>query len=501
MDRGGDVLVATPKPFPKGAVSGCAGGKAEQTFGLRSRCQMTQSAAPSVAVWPHRITMDDTPSQNLRPMSMWPIAVAAPACLASLGVLAMFVEGSVPGRVMAGVLGVAAVGVLVVGDRLVRGRLDLVSRSVEESTRGAADLRETIRSREAENNRLQADLKRRTTAFDAEKEDLSQRLADSTGLLNETRAQLAALQSSIGELTHQNASLQSERAEAIQRRQVLQAQYQDLEATSRQLGASHTERTGQYRTAMEAAEQARAELVRLRSSESELTLEAQRLRHQVERLEQEFRGSEYRERALKQEVETLQLKVTDAVAAAQSASAQRALHEELAARCNELDRLADELAHQKSQVEVARERAALADRSREEAEGTIRRLEEKVAASDSVIGELQDEVRNVSAEPRSDMAKHFSWRLNFFDDHEVKLSFTNDGATVDLVEVSAEPALTCAFEGARRLERGADGTILVRSPKAGKLPDDFRLNVRYTLRTQQAVFRLRPYSPNKIERL
>jgi hypothetical protein len=163
--------------------------------------------------------------------------------------------------------------------------------------------------------------------------------------------------------------------------------------------------------------------------------------------------------------------------------------------------LADELAHQKSQVEVARERAALADRSREEAEGTIRRLEEKVAASDSVIGELQDEVRNVSAEPRSDMAKHFSWRLNFFDDHEVKLSFTNDGATVDLVEVSAEPALTCAFEGARRLERGADGTILVRSPKAGKLPDDFRLNVRYTLRTQQAVFRLRPYSPNKIERL
>jgi predicted nucleic acid-binding Zn-ribbon protein len=445
--------------------------------------------------------MDDTLPQNVRPLPTWPIAVAAPACLASLGVLAMFVEGSVPGRVMAGVLGLAAVGVMAIGDRLLRSRVELTSRSVDEATQRVGELRETIRSREAEINRLQGDVKRRTTAFDAEKDDFSQRLAKVASELAESRAQLHALQASIGELTNQNATLQTERAEAIQRRKMLQAQYQDLEVTSRQLGASHTERTVQYRSAMDVAEQAKAELDRLRANEAGIAVECQRLRHQVERMEQELRGFQFRERALNEEVEMLRRKAADATAAAQSASAQRALHEELAARRNELDRLAEELSHQKSQVEVARERTSLAERSREEANATIQRLEEKVEASDSVIGELQDEVRNVSAEPRSDMAKHFSWRLNFFENQEVKLNFTNDGATVDLIDVFAEPAVPCAFEGNRRLQRGADGTVLVRPAKGAKLPDDFKLTVRYTLRAQSALFRLRPFSANKIERL
>ena len=81
------------------------------------------------------------------------------------------------------------------------------------------------------------------------------------------------------------------------------------------------------------------------------------------------------------------------------------------------------------------------------------------------------------------------------------VALTHDGATVDLIDVFAEPTIPCAFEGARRLERGADGTVLVRPAKGAKLPDDFKLTVRYTLRTQSAVFRLRPFSPNKIERL
>jgi len=462
---------------------------------------MPQSAVPIVAVWSPHNTMDDTHSPNLRPMPMWPLAVAAPACLASLGVLAMFIDGSVPGRVMAGVLGLAAVGIMVIGDQLLRGRLEQTVLAVDEASRGVGELRDTIRSREADINRLQGDVKRRTTVFEAERDDLSQRLAKATGELAETRAQLSALQSSIGELTNQNVTLQTERAEAIQRRQMLQAQYQDLETTSRQLGASHTERTVQYRSAMDVAEQAKAELDRLRSNEAGLAAESQRLRHQVDRLEQELKGAEFRERALRDEAEVLRRKAADAMAAAQSASAQRALHEELAARRNELDRLAEELSHQKSQVEVARERASLAERSREDAAAIIQRLEEKVEASDAVIGELQDEVRNVSAEPRSDMAKHFSWRLNFFETQEVKLNFTNDGATVDLIDVFAEPSIPCAFEGARRLERGTDGVVLVRPAQGAKLPDDFKLTVRYTLRTQAAAFRLRPFSPNKIERL
>jgi hypothetical protein len=252
---------------------------------------------------------------------------------------------------------------------------------------------------------------------------------------------------------------------------------------------------------MEVAEQAKAELDRLRANEAQIAAECQRLRNQGERMELELRGFQFRERALSEEVEILRRKAADAMAAAQSASAQRALHEELAARRNELDRLGEELSHQKSQVELARERASLAERSREEAAATIQRLEEKIEASDSVIGELQDEVRNVSAEPRSDMAKHFSWRLNFFENQEVKLNFTNDGAMVDLIDVFAEPAVPCAFEGTRRLQRGADGTVLVRPAKGAKLPDDFKLTVRYTLRTQSALFRLRPFSANKIERL
>lgn len=445
--------------------------------------------------------MDDTPSLSFRPMSKWPIAVAIPACLASLGALAMFVEGSMPGRVLAGIFSLAGAGVLIIGDQLLRGRLEQAAQTVEETARGVGELRDTIRARDLEINRLQADVKRRTVAFDAEKDDLSKRLAKAVSELDETRARLEALQSSIGELTNQNVALQSERAEAIQRRQLLQAQYQDLETTSRQLGASHTERTVQYRSALEVAEQAKVELDRLRASEAGLAAEGQRVRHQVERLEQELRGFEFRERAFKMEVETLRQKAADATAAAQSASAQRALHEELAARRTELDRLAEELAHQKSQVEAARGQAQLAERAREESAAAIQRLEEKVEASDSVIGELQDEVRNVSTESRSDMAKHFVWRLNFFETQEVKLNFANDGATVDLVDVFAEPSIPCTFEGGRRLERGGDGVILVRPPKGAKLPEEFKLTVRYTLRTQSATFRLRPFSPNKIERL
>ncbi len=445
--------------------------------------------------------MEDPIAKHARPVPTWPIAVSIPAGLVAVVVLLLFIESAASWRVMAAVLVLVAVGVLLVADRISRGRIQELADAAEEIARTTADARDNLKSRDAEIMRLQADAKRRTTAYESERDTLAERLGKATAELAESRAALDSLQSAVGQLKDQNTTLQSERADAIQRRQMLQAQYQELETASRELGSSHTERTAQYRAAMDSAEQVRSELERLRASESGLETECQKLRHQVERLELERRSFDLRERALRDEVELLRRNVAEAMTRAESASAQRGLHEELAARRAELDRLADEIAHLRSQLEMARERAALAEQSREDAASTIRRLEEQVAASDAVIGELQDEVRNVSTEPRSDMAKHFTWRLNFFESDEVRLSFVNDGAAVDLVEVRTEPVLTCGFDGARRLERGGDGAVVIRPNKGTKAPDDFRVTIRYTLRPQEATFRIRPYAPTKIERL
>jgi len=445
--------------------------------------------------------MEDNIATHARPLPTWPIAVAIPSGLVAVVVLLLFIESAASWRVMTALLVGVALGVLLVADRISRGRIQGLTDAAEEVARKAAEMRENLKSRDAEIIRLQADGKRRTTAFESERDTLTARLAKVTAELAESRAALDSLQSAVGQLKDQNSMLQSERADAIQRRQLLQAQYQELENTSRALGSSHTERTAQYRAAMDSAEQVRSELERLRASETALETECQKLRHQVERLELERRSFDLRERALRDEVELSRRNVAEAMSRAESASAQRGLHEELAARRAELDRLADEIAHLKSQLDMARERAALAEQAREDAASTIRRLEEQVAASDAVIGELQDEVRNVSTESRSDMAKHFTWRLNFFESNEVRLSFVNDGATVDLVEVKTEPALNCGFDGARRLERGGDGAVVIRPNKGAKAPDDFRVTIRYTLRPQEASFRIRPYAPNKIERL
>ncbi len=445
--------------------------------------------------------MEVSPATSPRPPATWPIAIAVPGVAAAVAVILLFIEGPWMWRVIAAVLSVAGVGVLIYGDRLLRGRIRELWAGVEDHERRMEEVRDTLKSREADIGRLQGDLKRRTTAWDAERLDLDTRLRQATGDLATNRTELETLQAAWAQLREQNGTLSAERADALQRRQLLQAQYQDLEVTSRQLGASHAERSAQYREALDSAGQVRSELERLRVSESTLTTEAQKLRHQVERLDQERRSFDFRERALREEVETLRRNLAEAKSTAQAATTQRALTEELTSRRAELDRLSEELAHQREQSRLAVSRAELAERAREEVAAQLSRLQERLEATDVVIGELQDEVRNVSKESKSDLAQHFVWRLNYFENDEIRLNFTNDGPAVDLVALRCEPALPCAFEGERAVARGGEGTVVVRPVRPAKAPDEFRLTIRYTIRSQDAGFRIRPYSANKIERL
>lgn len=431
----------------------------------------------------------------------WPLVVGLGAVTGLLVLLFLPFGSSGAGRAAIAGLACLCAGSFVAG---LVGHRTLNRVLVDEAQglrRELGEGRDTVRARDAEIQRLQAEQKRQAKLFEAERVEIEQRNQQQSAELEAARLGLANLNAALGELRTEKDALATEKADAIQRRHSLQVQFQDLEASSRQLGVSHAERTAQYKEALAATESAREELHRLRLAEASLSAESQKLRHQVDRLESDRRAAELRERQIGTDLDLLRQRLKDSEAALETANARRGLQEELALRRAELDRLADELAHQREQNHRAMERAQAAEKARESAERQIGILEEQARSAQSVIVGLEDELRNVSKEDRSDMAQHFSWQLNFFDPKEVKLNFANNGATVDVVDLMTEPGARCEYEGERRIATGGQATVMVRPAKAGSLPDDLLLTIRYTLRTQEARFRIRPEGNPKIERV
>ena len=332
-----------------------------------------------------------------------------------------------------------------------------------------------------------------------EKASLVERLARERERADSSGAALQEIQEVLARLRREVSELADERAQAISQRQSLQKQYFELERTALEIKALHTGKAEAYHQTLAEMHKLGADLKDLHAERESMQAEVARLRREGETLRMDQTNAGLRGEKWKAEAGEWRARAEAAESEMHKLKASTALTEELAARRAEIDRLYQQIEALTQQRDLGMERCKLLDRERTELKDQVPKYTSQIESLNQVIAELQDECRNAHQEPRHDMARHFVWRLNFFKEREVQLSFLNEGVSVDLVSLRTEPGLPCEILKERRLAGGLEGVVRISSPNP--LPGEFLLKIVYTIYPQEFTLKVRPSGTPRIERI
>lgn len=336
------------------------------------------------------------------------------------------------------------------------------------------------------------------TLWAGEREQLELNLGNAQRAAETLRAEQEHLRAELQQLLADNQTLQNQHTETLERRRVLEGQYLELEASARQLGAAHSARAERHRVALDEVGELRASLQQLTRDLEAAKGEKSRLQSELDLSVAERRNLELRSARLEASVTEWRERAQTVEDAARRQKVDHALEEELAARRREIQELCAELDTQRAQRELADEQARLAVAGQQETDADLKQLKEAVRQREVLIEELQAECRRQHDEPGLDMMNHFAWKVNYFGDKEITLTFINGGTALEFIELKTEPPLACELPQQRTMLRGAEGRLRISS--ATVLPPEFLLRCRYTIYPQEAVLRLRPKGAVKVER-
>jgi hypothetical protein len=339
------------------------------------------------------------------------------------------------------------------------------------------DLQETCRQMELEKKKAAEERQEQQCRFAEEQTRAAAVLQQAEALKQEKQRLLADYRQAKQELT-----------DAIDRRRLSETRNQDLDRRLREVETTYAGSFGKLK-------ESEQEIIRLKESARTLQAEndsfRQNLARQLRELEvagQDRASAETRFFHLKREVDGLKSRAEGAEEKVRYLEGDLPKRQEFVAR-RETEKLLE--AEQAMNRELEQQKSALASK--------IQELEGRAAQAEQVIKELHELLQKKLAERQPEMAHHFVWQVNHFQENEVTLNFLNRGLPMDLIGTTSQPGLTIESPVGRHLGRNESGTF--RFSTGAKLPQEFLVHVRITAFAQEASFRIRPFAETKIERL
>jgi hypothetical protein len=354
---------------------------------------------------------------------------------------------------------------------------DLAQAEDEKRRQQFLELQESCRQMELENKKAAE-----------ERQEQQRRLAEEQTRAAAVLQQAEALKQEKERLLADHRQTRQELTEAIDRRRLAEIRNQDLD---RRLHEVETTYAGSFSKLKESEQ----EIIRLKESARTLQAEndsfRQNLARQLRELEvagHERAAAETRFFHLKREADGLSSRAESAEERARYLEGDLPKQQEFVAR-RETEKILE--AEQARNRELELQKSAL--------ESKIQELERKAGEVEQVIKELHELLQKKLAEPHPEMAHHFVWQVNHFQENEVTLNFLNCGVPMDLIGTTSQPGLTIESPVGRHLGRNESGAF--RFSSRAKLPQEFLVHVRMTAFAQEASFRIRPFAETKIERL
>jgi len=300
--------------------------------------------------------------------------------------------------------------------------------------------------------------------------------------------QAESLRLELERLRTEHHRLNQELSESSARRRLTETRNQDFDRRLREAEDAYAASVSKLKESEQAVLGLRETARALRSEGESFRQGSVRLQSELELVAKDRSNMELRLSQTKQELELLKSRADGAEARVSYLESGLPAQQATAAR-QEIEKLLQ--AEQAAKRELEVEKSGL--------ESKIVELEQQARKDAQVLKELHEVCREKLAEPKPQVAEHFTWKVNYFHDNEVIFNFVNRGLPVDLIDATCDPALTVDLPSVRHVGRNEPATIRFSSRTI--LPQEFMVRVRMTVFAQEASFIVRAFDETKIERV
>jgi chromosome segregation ATPase len=326
-------------------------------------------------------------------------------------------------------------------------------------------------------------------------EEWKTQLREHVGRIAEEQARAVGALQQAGGLGLENERLLAEHrrldqalSEASARRRLSETRIADFDRRLREVGEAHAANAGKLKESEQEVLRLKENVHTLRAESDSLRQNSARLQRELEVAARERSDTELRLSQMKQDLDLLRSRAEGAEKRVTYLESELPTQEQFVAR-REIEKLLQDERAVKRELES--EKSALESRAAE--------LEQQAGEAEQLIKELHERWQERVAESKPQVADHFTWKVNYFRDHEVVLNFVNRGLRMDLIDATSQPALAVEVPADRHLARNESATI--RFSSRALLPQEFLVRIRMTAFAQEASFRIRPFADNKIERV